>query len=146
MNTIQTPGYRPPHGHRHKLALISTPLQIIEKISPLAYRVQLPNDSKMHDVISIAHLQKFRGTNDHHIRPLPITIDGMEEYEVESIDGERKNGDKMEYLVRWKGYGELERTWEPEEHLSNAKGLFDQYIASRRPLRHSLRLRSGNGE
>ncbi|KAG7273892.1 hypothetical protein CRUP_025953 [Coryphaenoides rupestris] len=40
-------------------------------------------------------------------------------YEVEHIVDKRMNKKgKMEYLVRWRGYGTEEDTWEPETHLS----------------------------
>ncbi|XP_029380412.1 chromodomain Y-like protein isoform X7 [Echeneis naucrates] len=40
-------------------------------------------------------------------------------YEVERIVDKRKNRKgKVEYLVRWRGYGSEEDTWEPESHLS----------------------------
>uniref|UniRef100_A0A3Q3I9Y0 Chromo domain-containing protein n=1 Tax=Monopterus albus TaxID=43700 RepID=A0A3Q3I9Y0_MONAL len=40
-------------------------------------------------------------------------------YEVERIVDKRTNKKgKVEYLVRWRGYGSEEDTWEPESHLS----------------------------
>ncbi|XP_056453762.1 chromodomain Y-like protein [Gadus chalcogrammus] len=40
-------------------------------------------------------------------------------YEVEHIVDKRRNKKgKTEYLVRWRGYGTEEDTWEPETHLS----------------------------
>ncbi|XP_044075522.1 chromodomain Y-like protein isoform X2 [Siniperca chuatsi] len=41
-------------------------------------------------------------------------------YEVERIVDKRKNKKgKVEYLVRWRGYGSEGDTWEPESHLSS---------------------------
>lgn len=48
-------------------------------------------------------------------------------YEVERIVDKRKNKKgKMEYLVRWRGYGHEEDTWEPETHLSSNCAVFIQ--------------------
>lgn len=113
-------GYKPPSPHNHKLAPTSTPLRIKERLSPLSYRVDLPPGSSIHDVVSIVHLKKFRGEGSE-IRPTPIVVDGAEEWTVESIDGERTRDGCTEYLVRWEGYDERERTWEPLKHLRHAQ-------------------------
>jgi len=114
------PGYKPPKPHNHKLAPIGTPLRITEKLSPLSYRVALPKNTKIHDVISIVHLRRYRGSGDD-IQPLPVVVDDAEEYEVERIDGERINAQGTpEYLVKWVGYADKERTWEPRSNLTHA--------------------------
>lgn len=46
--------------------------------------------------------------------------DGSREYEVERIVGERRRGRRVEYLVKWKGFGEFENSWEPSYNLENA--------------------------
>jgi len=53
----------------------------------------------------------------------------VEEYEVEWIEGERKTRGKREFLVKWKGYGDAERTWELLEHLDNARNVLDDQTA-----------------
>ena len=58
-----------------------------------------------------------------------MQVDDMEEYEVERIEGERKIKGKKEFLVKWKGYGDAERTWEPLEHLDNARNVLDEWTA-----------------
>ena len=85
----------------------------------------------MHDVVSIIHLRRYRG-KDLDIRPLPIEIEGTLEYEMESVDGERNivDGGK-EYLIKWKGYGKLERTWEPLAHLEHAGEAIADWNAGR---------------
>jgi hypothetical protein len=114
------PSYKPSKEHNHKLAPLGTPLRVIEKLSPLSYRLKLPIDLKIHDVVSIIHLRKFKGTGEH-VRPLPIRVDDTEEYEVERIDRERINAQGVtEFLVKWVGYRDKERSWEPATHLQHA--------------------------
>jgi len=122
-------GYKPPLPHRHKIAPISTPIRILEKLSPLSYRIQLPAGSRIHDVVSVVHLQHYKGSNTDDIKPMLVQVDGVEEYEVERIEGERKMKGKKEFLVKWKGYGDAERTCEPLEHLDNARNVLDEWTA-----------------
>ncbi|XP_013204517.2 chromodomain Y-like protein [Microtus ochrogaster] len=61
-------------------------------------------------------------------------------YEVERIVDKRKNKKgKTEYLVRWKGYGSEDDTWEPEQHLVNC----EEYILDFN-RRHSERQKEGS--
>jgi hypothetical protein len=80
-------------------------------------------------VVSIIHLRKYRGQG-HDIRPLPIIVGENEEFEVERIDGERVNARGVrEYLVKWLGYAEKERTWEPMDHLEHADTMIADWHA-----------------
>lgn len=50
--------------------------------------------------------------------------DGEKEFEVERVcDMRVGRGNKREFLVKWKGYGEFENSWEPESNLTNCKTL-----------------------
>ncbi|XP_058510772.1 chromodomain Y-like protein [Solea solea] len=65
-------------------------------------------------------------------------------YEVERIIEKRRNKKgNLEYLVRWRGYGSEEDTWEPESHLSTCMIYvheFDRQYAERQ--RDDMLLRS----
>jgi hypothetical protein len=148
------PGYKPPKPHDNKLAPLGTPLRITKKLSPLSYRLALPADSKIHDVVSIVHLCKYNGPGEN-IKPLPVRVDDEEEYEVERIDGQRLNAQGVtEYLVKWTGYGDKERTWEPISNLGHADTAIADWNTSRkdgsksksRLTKSKLRLDEGSPE
>jgi hypothetical protein len=99
------------------------PFKIIEVVSPLAYKLELPPTLKIHPVIHAAYLkpyhesQVFRGRQP--TRPPPI--DGEDVYLAERLLDKRiiKRGrtTRIEYLVKWSGYPIYEATWEPAENL-----------------------------
>ena len=54
--------------------------------------------------------------------------DSDDEYEVQEILDKRELEDKIEYLVKWRGWDDIDdRTWEPEEHLEGAEKLIIAY-------------------
>ncbi len=108
--------------HIPKTSSLSTkrvgPYRILEKVSPLAYRLELPPGmSRTHPVISVIHLEQAKP--DPFKReippPAPIIFQGQKEYVIEKIVRREKRGKEDGYRVRWKGY--KEETWEPAETL-----------------------------
>ena len=58
---------------------------------------------------------------------MSVQVDSMEEYEVERIEGKQKIKGKKEFLIKWKEYGDTEKTWELLEHLDNARNILDKW-------------------
>ena len=52
--------------------------------------------------------------------PPPELVDGEEEYTVEEILNSHMFRRKLQYLVKWEGYGVEHNTWEYLENLDNA--------------------------
>ena len=52
-----------------------------------------------------------------------------EEFVVDKILGQRKKGRVNEYLIRWKGFGSEDDTWEPTSNLQHAKKALAQWRA-----------------
>ncbi|KNZ76902.1 Chromobox like protein, partial [Termitomyces sp. J132] len=53
-------------------------------------------------------------------RPPPIEVKDKYHYEVnEILDSQIVRG-RLQYLVRWKGYGPEDDTWEPQKNLDRA--------------------------
>jgi hypothetical protein len=99
------------------------PFNIVNKISPVAYKLELPNNMKMHPVFHIS-LLKLYNEDDEFNRPTPppaiITSDNEEEYEVENILDKRIVRKQSQYLIKWAGYPLYDSTWEPLDNLKNA--------------------------
>ena len=59
--------------------------------------------------------------------PLPIIIDNEVEYEVESILDKKIIRNQVYYLVKWKGYGEHEASWEPLINLTHSQEIIREF-------------------
>jgi hypothetical protein len=57
----------------------------------------------------------------------PVEVEGEMEFEVEEVVNARLQRGKLEFLVKWEGYTPDHNTWEPEEHLKNAKEKVDRF-------------------
>ena len=60
-------------------------------------------------------------------RPVPVIIEGEEEWEVEHILNKRKVKGKDKYLVRWKGFTAKSDTWEGRENLKNVQEAIKEF-------------------
>jgi hypothetical protein len=102
-------------------AKFAGPYEIIEVISPVAYRLQLPVWTKAHNVFHASMLKLYHGdanTERATLPPLPVQ-DGEEEFEVESIISHRCQRGKSQYLVKWLGWPLSKSTWEDEKQLTH---------------------------
>lgn len=56
-------------------------------------------------------------------------------FEVESIVGKRQRQGKIEYLIRWKGFGQSEDSWEPVKNLQGCQELIKRFNKVMSPSR-----------
>lgn len=110
--------------------------EVLEKISPVAYRIRLPDTYPMHPIFNIAHLKKYRSSPARfgERATLPSTREFLasQEYKVEAIIGHRllgrKTGNRRQFLVRWAGYGPADDSWISEYDLRNAPEVKREYL------------------
>ena len=92
------------------------PFKVIQVMSPINYRLELPTQWSIHPVFHIDLLTPYRETITHGANyqcPPPDLVDNAEEYEVERILDSRLFGRRwrLQYLVKWKGYPDLDNMW-----------------------------------
>ena len=96
------------------------PFQLVAKVSPEAWRLRLPGTWKVHDVFHSSQLKPASG-GSRVPAAIALEEDAEEEYEVEAVVGKRSVRGQSQYLVRWRGYGQFDDTWEPASNLKNAR-------------------------
>ncbi|GJU57552.1 transposon ty3-G gag-pol polyprotein [Tanacetum coccineum] len=90
------------------------PYRVLGKVGPVAYRVELPPGSLIHDVFHVSLLRKCVGPVTD---PIPAAIDVPQTPQPECILDERvvqkgKYRPKTELLVKWVGCPREDATWE----------------------------------
>src|SRR5712675_102990 len=99
------------------------PFRVVAKISPVAYKLQIPATWQVHDVFHASLLTPYKETVEHgknFLEPPPDIIEGEEEWVVEQILGKRVFGcsQTLQYLVRWKGYSLAHDQWVNREDMA----------------------------
>jgi hypothetical protein len=122
------------------LARFAGPHTIVEQLSPVSFRLNLPPTMNIHPVF---HVDRFRHYHPSPpalgprtpARPAPEIVEDHEEYVVEGIAEHRTSNNHREYLVQWQGFPREDWTWEPEDNLAHCKKILNKY-----KRKHNLRL------
>jgi len=97
------------------------PFPIVRRVGSHAYRLRLPRSlSRLHPVFPVVKL--MLAPQDQFGRhnkppPPPEIVDDEEHYEVEKILDSRLYRGKLQYLVKWKGFGYEENSWASENDV-----------------------------
>ncbi|MCH80066.1 hypothetical protein A2U01_0000828 [Trifolium medium] len=95
------------------------PYEILQKIGAMAYRLKLPEDSRVHPVFHVSLLKKAIAPNVIS-QPLPECMSDDWQLEVgpeDVMDTRRNEQGEVEVLVKWKGLPEFENSWEAVDKL-----------------------------
>ncbi len=115
--------------------------RIIERVDRLAYKLDIPNDWRIHLVFCVAQLEPaLSPAEDFFQRPRPqhppsVFVEGdtdhNKSFEIEHLLNKRTvkkgRGLAIEYLVRWIGYGPEWDRWYNIKDLDNAADLVQAY-------------------
>jgi chromodomain-containing protein len=107
------------------------PFLVMREVSPVAFQLHIPMAWNIHDIFHASLLSPYRKSPEHrpnYSRPPPNLLEGEEEYEVERIINHRHSGRArtLQYLIKWKGYPEVDNTWEPADQV-HAPDLIKAY-------------------
>ena len=112
------------------------PFEVAEKISPLNYRVRLPEHwKKVHDVFHVTVLRKavedpIPGRIQPPVPAPPVAQPQFHEelYAIEEILDSRFKRGKLEYLIHWKGYNaQKDHTWQTADTLDATDPVIDDF-------------------
>ncbi|KAJ9536303.1 hypothetical protein OSB04_un000512 [Centaurea solstitialis] len=94
------------------------PFEVLKRIGRVAYRLKLPDSSKIHDVFHVSQLKKAIG-NHLALPSLPATLTADMEVllQPERVEGVREGTSGREVLIRWKDLPTYEATWERFEDM-----------------------------
>jgi hypothetical protein len=106
------------------------PYPIIDRIGAVAYKLRLPEGSKVHPVFHVSLLKKAIG-NYQEEEPLPTNLEGeaVSALQPERVLAERKikeHGEEVQqWLVQWQGRKAEEATWEEVSLMRSQFPLFN---------------------
>lgn len=89
------------------------PFDVVARIGKVAYRLALPESSKIHPVFHVSQLKPVVGATDV-VTPLPPMLSASEDLVIEPdtiLDRRYDDQGYLELLVRWKHLPEHESTW-----------------------------------
>ena len=110
------------------------PYKVLKKVGSLAYHLDLKGLA-CHPVFHVSLLREYKSSGSYQ-PPMPYVLDGDIVFDVERILDHRfeKRGraaPKLQYLVKWEGYGSEHDSWEPEVNLRDAPeplALYAEYL------------------
>ena len=108
------------------------PYPVELQVGSNAYRLTLPPSmNRLHPVfnvvkLTLAPVDPIAGRHAPPPPP-PELVDGKEEYVVEEILNSRIFRQKLQYLVKWEGYGVEHNTWEYWDNIGNAADVVNDF-------------------
>ena len=96
------------------------PFLVKAKKGPVTYELKLPGPMRIHPVFHISLLEPAPPNATLQTTTPPIDPDFQEPvYDVERILDDMLVDGQRHYLVKWKGYGHTENTWETVDNFNS---------------------------
>ena len=119
-------------GTKKLTAKFIGPFDILQRVGPVAYKLKLPDHFRTHNVFHVGLLKAWRSNGNYQPPPTSMLVEDDEEYMVETIldhrpKGKKKSDSKLQFLIKWEGYGSENNTWGPRKNLKNAPESLKEY-------------------
>jgi len=117
------------------------PFKVLEHLRDTdKYKLHLPPKmARQKPYFHVSSLKEFRENDPDRFKsrrmdkPASILIDNAEEWEAELILDYRRQNNRYEFLVHWKGYERADDSWEPIENLQHSLELIQEYWDTNHP-------------
>lgn len=109
------------------------PLSVIEVVSPVTYRIELPPSmKKAHNVFHVSKLKPYRRRSaEEGLMDIVVDADGTEEQVVAEILDKKRDKRRVKYLVRFEGEPASEASWHLKADLKNCMDLVRNFERSK---------------
>ena len=100
------------------------PFKVERKINDQAYRLSLPASMKIWPTFHVSLLDPYKANTipgRTQSPPPPVSIDDPTIYEVEEILDSRRRRRRLQYKVRWTGYGPEDDQWVPASEVNSGE-------------------------
>ena len=104
-------------GNRKLASIWAEPFRVLSSVGPVAYRLELPVDWRIHDVFHVSQLKAVVGDI---YREQELLVKSGTKYEVERVLAVCVVRGNKQFLVKWKGYEDYNNTWVLESDMGNA--------------------------
>jgi len=93
------------------------PYVVEAKENATSYRLKLPKTMRVWPVFHVSLLKLYTDPNTHFkgrkITPIPPeVVDGQEYFQIDKVLNKRIYRGKVQYFVKWLGYGDEDNTWQ----------------------------------
>jgi hypothetical protein len=111
------------------------PFKIKRVVSPATLELDLPKRYKMHAVVNIDSVKPYTDPAAIAGRvtpPPPPLVDeqGHPVFTIDRIMAKRRYRNQVQYLIRWRGYGEEADSWEPEREIKDCTEIVARFNAT----------------